>query len=437
MRKLFKHILFVLIMIMLVLPFVQHQFNLPKIKPLKGAYSTPQKPLWNAVNFWNGTFQDSMNTFIEQSIGYRPHFVRLHNQLQYSLFDTINAQGVILGKEGYLYELNYIKAYYGLDYVGDKKVNEDVQKTVAVANWLKENNKLLLIVLAPGKGNFFPEYIPETYEAYKRGSTNYDTYYEKLKQEQIAVIGGNHLFNAVKDTSQFALFPKAGIHWSYYGLGLVFDSVFQLIEHHLDREFIDFEITNINVSSKLKSPDRDLWEGMNIILPPDDYPMPYPEFKFKITDPNQMPDVITVADSYYWQWFGGGYPLKGFKDNSFWYYNKQVFYPDDRPMKDRAVVPILDAVLNTDVILILQTDANMNRFSFGFIDELYALIKDGGEAEIKKQQAIREIAERIRQSESYMESIREKALKRGVSTEEMLMLDAGWIYKNKQDEIMP
>jgi hypothetical protein len=101
------------------------------------------------------------------------------------------------------------------------------------------------------------------------------------------------------------------------------------------------------------------------------------------------------------------------------------------------VVPILDAVLNTDVILILQTDANMNRFSFGFIDELYALIKDGGEAEIKKQQAIREIAERIRQSESYMESIREKAIKRGVTTEEMLMLDAGWIYKNKQNEIMP
>ena len=424
-------------MIMMILPFIQHQFSLPKIRALKGAISTPKKPIWKAENFWKGTFQDSMNTYIEQSIGYRPHLVRIHNQLQYSLFDTINAQGVILGTEGYLYELNYIKAYYGLDYVGDEKVKEDVQKTVAVANWLEANNKLLLVVLAPGKGTFYPEYMPEAYQETIKGSTNYDTYYEKLKQEEIAVIGGNHFFNAIKDTCRFALFPKAGIHWSYYGMGLVFDSVFQLIEHHLDREFIDFKISNIKISGKLKSPDRDLWEGMNIMLPPDDYPMPYPEFKFEISDPDQKPRVITVADSYYWQWFGGGYPLQGFSDNSFWYYNKQVFYPDERPMKDRVLVPILDAVFNTDVIIILQTDANMNRFGFGFIDELYELIKDGGEAEIKKQQAIREIADRIRQSESYMESIREKAIKRGVSTEEMLMLDAGWIYKNKQDEIMP
>lgn len=437
MQKLVKHILFALLMLMLILPFIQYQFNIPRIKALKGAYTTPEKPLWNSNNFWNGTFQDSMNTYIEQTIGYRPHFVRLHNQLQYSLFDTINAQGVIMGKEGYLYEMNYIKAYYGLDYVGDKKITEDINKTIAVNQWLNDNNKLLLVVLAPGKGTFLPEYIPDELKPKSKGPTNYDAYYDALKNAEIAVIGGNHWFNAMKDTSKLALFPKAGIHWSYYGLGLVFDSVFKLIENRLNQEFINFEMTNIKVTHKLKSPDRDLWEGMNIILPPDDYPMPYPEFKFEISDSSKMPRVITVADSYYWQWFGGNYALKGFSDNSFWYYNNQIYYPDNQPPKERALVSLMDAVVHTDVFLLLQTDANMYRFSFDFIDELYELLKDGGIAEMKKQKAIAEIAKNLRKSESMMQMIRDKAKKRGVSVEDMLMLDAGWIYDYRQKENNP
>ncbi|MDD4372399.1 MAG: hypothetical protein PHG67_00635 [Bacteroidales bacterium] len=422
---------------MLILPFIQHQFDVPKIRSLKGAYTIPEKPGWNFINFLNRTFQDSMNTYIEQTIGYRPHFVRLHNQLQYSLFDTINARGVIMGKEGYLFEMNYIKAYYGLDFVGDEKIAEDINKTIVVNNWLKENNKMLLVVLAPGKGSFFPEYIPDELKPESKGPTNYNAYYDELKKAQIAVIGGNHWFNAMKDTSRLALFPKSGIHWSYYGLGVIFDSVFKLMEDRLDREFINFEISDVKVTRRLKSPDRDLWEGMNILIPYKDYPMPYPEFKFEITDSSKMPRVITVADSYYWQWFEGNYALKGFKENSFWYYNNQIYYPDDRSPKERALVSLMDTVVHTDVFLLLQTDANMDRFGFGFIDELYELLKDGGSANLAKQQAIAKIAENLRKNESMMEMIRDKALKRGLSIEEMIKLDAVWIYDHRQKENNP
>ena len=150
-----------------------------------------------------------------------------------------------------------------------------------------------------------------------------------------------------------------------------------------------------------------------------------------------MPRVITVADSYYWQWFGGNYALKGFSDNSFWYYNNQIYYPDNQPPKERALVSLMDAVVHTDVFLLLQTDANMYRFSFDFIDQLYELLKDGGIAEMKKQQAIAEIAKNLRKSESMMQMIRDKAKKRGVSVEDMLMLDAGWIYDYRQKENNP
>ncbi len=432
MQKWIKHSLFVLLMLMMILPFIQQAFDLPKIRQLKGSFIVPQKPEWSFPNFMENSFQDSLNTYLEHHIGYRPHLVRLHNQLQYSLFDTINAQGVIVGKEGYLFELNYIKAMYGLDYVGDEIVASDIEKTIAINNWLNENGKQLIVVLAPGKGSFFPEYIPDEYRPDSIGKQNYTAYYKALRKHKVDVIGGNNWFAAMKDSSRYALFPKAGIHWSYYGLGLVFDSVFKLMENHFQTDFIDFELENIQVSSKLRSPDRDLWEGMNIILPPNDYAMPYPEFKFEVKNKAEMPSVITVADSYYWQWFGGGYTLRSFKENSFWYYNKQIYFPDNTPPKDRSQVDLFDYVNENDVILLIQTDANMYRFGFGFIDDLYELIKDGGAQALQKKIAIKTIADGMRGSETLMKMIREKALKRGISEEEMLLLDAGWIYESKR-----
>ncbi len=129
MQKRIKHSLFVLLMLMMILPFIQQTFDVPKIRSLKGAFVVPQKPKWFFHNFLESSYQDSLNTYLEHHIGYRPHLVRLNNQLQYSLFDTVNAQGgVIIGKEGYLFELNYIKAMYGLDYVGDERVASDIEK---------------------------------------------------------------------------------------------------------------------------------------------------------------------------------------------------------------------------------------------------------------------------------------------------------------------
>lgn len=432
MQKWIKHSLFVLLMLMLTLPFIQQEFDVPKIRSLKGSFVVPHKPNWSFPNFLESSYQDSFNTYLEHHIGYRPHLVRLYNQLQYSLFDTTSAQGVIVGKKGYLFELNYIKAMYGLDYVGDEKVKSDSEKTAVINDWLNENGKQLIVVLAPGKGSYFPEYIRDNYRPDSIGKQNYTAYYNALRKHRVDVIGGNDWFGAMKGSSRYALFPKAGIHWSYYGLGLVFDSVFKLIEHHFQTDFIDFEFEDITVSSTLRSPDRDLWEGMNIIFSPNDFAMPYPEFKFEVKNKSAMPSVITVADSYYWQWFGGSYAARGFKENSFWYYNKQIFFSDNRPPKDRSQIDLFDYIVENDVILLIQTDANMNRFGFGFIDDLYELVKDNGTQILQKKMAIKAIADRIRASESYMKMIREKALKKGVSEEEMLLLDAGWIYDNKQ-----
>jgi hypothetical protein len=434
MKHYIKHLLFASVLVVLLLPFVQQQFEIKEIYPLKGAYLTAEKPQWRFENYLNGSFQDSLNTYVEQHIGFRPYLVRLFNQIRLNAFGMISAQAVVLGNNGYLYELNYIKALYGLDYVGDKKIAADIEKTKFVSEWLQKQNKHLIVVLAPGKASFFPEFVPEKYKPDTVFPQNFSSYDVALTKNKVPVINGNKWFLAMKDTSRFALYPQCGIHWSYYGMGLVFDSLINTMEHLSGNRFIDFGIEKIEVSDKLKSPDRDLWEGLNILIKPNDYPMPYPEFSFKPVGEMPKPSVIIVADSYYWQWFGSGYANRAFGKNEFWYYNKQIISGDGGPTLEKINVDILQRVLSTDFIVLLQTDANMSRFSFGFIDDLYEAIQKVSALSESDLKEINAILSRIKSSESYMEMIKEKADKRKISVEEMLWLDAMWVFDNNRNQ---
>jgi len=140
-----------------------------------------------------------------------------------------------------------------------------------------------------------------------------------------------------------------------------------------------------------------------------------------------------VADSYYWQWFGGGYANQAFGKNDFWYYNMQIFGGDEGKEVQRQNVDILTRVLETDFIILLQTDANMSRYSFGFIPQLYDAIQKAHGFDKTAMDEIRQTMDNIRNSPDYMELIKEKAEKRNITVDEMLRLDAIWIYENKHN----
>jgi len=428
-----KHLLFSMLMLMMLLPFVQHYFGFPKVKGLKGYFVVPKKPVFSYHNLMNSTYQDSLNKYLEQHIGYRPDLVRLHNQYKYTFFDTVTAAGVIEGKNGYLFELNYFKAYYGLDFVGMDTIQKHINQTITVNEWLQKNKKHLLVVLAPGKASFFPEYITDGYKPDSVLPTNETTYYKLLKENNIPVISGNRLFNSIKDTSRFALYPKCGIHWSYYGMGVVFDTIINTMEQISGRDFVDFGIKNIEVTHRLRSPDRDLWEGLNLFSQPNDDPMPYPEFTFEKKRPDSMPSVIVVADSYYWQWYGSGYASRAFGKHDFWYYNKQIIPGDGGEAIQKHAIDLMTRVLEADFIILLQTDANMPRYSFGFIPELFNAIQKISQWDATALSEIQQTMDRIRKSPSYMEMIKEKAEKRKITVEEMLRIDATWVYENKRE----
>ncbi|MHC1776777.1 MAG: hypothetical protein AB9834_15350 [Lentimicrobium sp.] len=440
--KLLKNILFGLLMLMIGLPLLQRTVPVFSETPLKGAFVVPGKPEVSVKTWFDGTFQEKYNGFYEYSIGLRPLLIRINNQIAFSVFDTALASGVIIGKNKYLYEINYIKAWKGWDFVGKKAIDEQTQKAVFVNNKLREAGKTLLFVMAPGKASFFPEYIPDKYTRKPSGpSTNYQIYREAFQKNGLPLIDFNDWFVKMKDTTTYPLYPQCGIHWSAYGVALSLDSLIHFIEKDRRIDMVDFGWKGFDLPDTLRSPDYDIAEGMNLLWEVPYFPMAYPKIWFGTEEGKVKPNAIVVADSYYWNIFGTGFSSRLFSDNNFWYYNTEAHNPAWTAPKKAADIEILEAVGNADVIIIMATEANLYRFPYGFIDRLYDALVESGNVKASevpivnnsaKEAEIQKIMKAIDDSPEWKESVKQKALKKGISYEEMLRLDANWVWEQKQ-----
>jgi hypothetical protein len=440
--KLLKNVLFSLLMLMIGLPLIQRTVPLFKETPLKGAYDLPAKPSATIKSVLDGSYQDAYNSYFEHTIGFRPLLVRIHNQIAYTVFDTALASGVIIGKHNYLYEINYIKAWKGWDFVGQQVIDEQVNKAVFVNSRLREAGKTLLFVMAPGKSSFFPEYIPEKYTSQASGPmTNYEAYREGFQKNGLPLIDFNDWFVKMKDTASYPLYPQCGIHWSAYGVALSLDSLINYIEKDRQIDMVDFGWKGFDLPDTLLSPDYDIAEGMNLLFKIPHYPMAYPRMWFGSEEGKTKPNAIVIADSYYWNLYGIGLSSRIFNDNNFWYYNAEAYNPAwNAPLKT-AGIDILEAVGNTDVIIIMATEANLYRFPYGFIDRLYEALASSGSVKASKEPVvintekeaeIQEIMKAIDSSPEWKESVKKKADVKGISYEEMLRLDANWVWEEKQ-----
>lgn len=440
--KQLKNILFGILMLMIGLPMIQRAVPVFRISPLKGAFEVPAKPEASVKSWFNGTCQEAYNTYYENTIGFRPLLVRIHNQIAYTVFDTALASGVIIGKQNYLYEINYIKAWKGWDFVGQQVIDEQVNKAVFVNTRLREAGKTLLFVMAPGKASFFPEYIPDQFMRLAPGkTTNYEAWLKGLSQNNLPLIDFNDWFVKMKDTASWPLYPQCGIHWSAYGVALSLDSLLNFIEKDRQIDMVDFGWKGFDLPDTLRSPDYDIAEGMNLLLNIPHYPMAYPKTWFGSEEGKTKPNAIVVADSYYWNIFGTGFSSRIFNDNNFWYYNAEAHNPAWPVPRKTADINILEAVGNTDIIIIMATEANLHRFPYGFIDRLYEALVSSGNVKAsqepivintEKEAEIQEIMKAIDASPEWKESVKKKANAKGISYEEMLRLDAGWVWEEKQ-----
>jgi nicotinamide mononucleotide adenylyltransferase len=373
MEKYERHIkngLFLLVLLLLWLPMVQTKFKFFQVQPLKGAVEATSDPYISKERWFSGVYQKEQEAYVKDSFGFREPFIRLYNQWQYSFYNHTSAHSVVIGRSGYLYEENYIKAHLGLDFIGEDSIRGQVDRLKTISDSLKKKNIDLVVLLAPGKGSFYPEYFPEKYDQVKKGVTNADVYKKYFKQKDIHLLDAHSWFLQMKykEHKQHRLYSKTGIHWSKYGEYIVADSLLRYLSELRGVEFPAMKLIQEETSSALRSTDNDIWQGMNLWMNMSDYKMTYPIVQRTGEEHNQT-KVLTIADSYFWGLYWMGLPEGYFSNGEFWYYFEQRYPQQFTTPSLVNEINIRSEVEKNNVVLLILTDANLPRFGFGFLEK--------------------------------------------------------------------
>lgn len=363
----FKSVLLVMVFLVIFIHDIYKEFNFIRIPPLKGDVKYAPKPTLANSSWFDGSFQEQQETFINDNFGFRSLYVRLNNQIRFSLFDKINAKGVVLGKDKYLFEENYINAYTGKDFIGESSIRDITDRIKFISDTLNKINKHLIIIIAAGKASFYPEYIPEKYLPASE-ATNYNVFKKYLERTEINLIDFNKWFVENKYKSKYPLYPKYGIHWSAYGAALAADSIIRFIE-----KMRGIDVPNLIYNEvDLKKPfgaDYDIANGMNLLFKFKREEMAYPRISTESAKNKVQPSVLVISDSFYWGMYYFGIS-KSFKNDHFWYYN-QLVYPQS--LKKEMLSTNLDLsaeIQNHDVFIIMATEASLNKLGWGFLERM-------------------------------------------------------------------
>ncbi len=379
--KLIKHILFILFFLVFSAEFIQNEFSLVKAEPLEGAVEKAKKPTLTMDNWFSGMYQDSLIKYNEDNLDLHPFLIRLHNQVGYNLFGEINVNDAEEGKDHYFFEKKYIKAFLGKDFAGEDTINEKVNKLIYIKSELKKRNIDLILVIAPGKPSYYPEYLSSKYDLSKLPRTNYDAYSEALAKNKVDYIDFKKYFLQLKPTVKYPLFTRLGTHWSVSSSVITADSLFDYMEHQHKITLRHYSQTAGDVSSTPRYSDDDIAKPMDLLSPIPSYPMYYPAINFESDTSKTKPDVLIIGDSFMWNWIEiyPFIPAMFNKNSAFWYYNTEVWWPLDPNRKTKQPVGELnfeEQTMHRDFIIIESTESNLVNFGRNFIEQMYALLKN-------------------------------------------------------------
>ncbi|MCK9219241.1 MAG: hypothetical protein PHF97_06850 [Bacteroidales bacterium] len=423
-----KQLIHVLILGMLILPYLQKSFIFIPPTELKGVADTIPVPgiPWKT---WNSEEVRSKYTkTVGDNIGFRSYFIKLKNQVDFSLFTMSYAPDVVIGKNDNLFLEPYINNYIGRTFKGPEKIDYEISHLEKIQSILKQKNIDFLLIFAPGKATVYSEDIPNHYK--KRSISNYDYYIKRIDRSHLNFIDMNAWFKKIRNNTPYPLYPRSGVHWTSYGVGLAADSMFRYIEKLCNIDLPEFGWKSVVVSDSLRYSDNDACELMNLFYPPHYDPMPYPKFYYSTTGKTR-PNVMTIGDSYWWGFAATGITENVFSKDNFWFYNKVIFENGKKVNRVRDV-SLKGEIDKQNLVIMMVTEATYELFPYGFIEDFFTRYLSYQEAD---NQILLELKiEEIKKSPDWYQSIVQKAKNNHVSVEDQLKQDAQYMIDLKNSK---
>jgi hypothetical protein len=232
--------------------------------------------------------------------------------------------------------------------------------------------------MAPSKARVYPEFLPENYTQKYSSEFTYSNYKEMFEKYGIHHIDINQWFLEKKGKTRFPLFPKHGVHWSRLEAIHIADSLNHYLSRLANLDWPQLKITKIDSSTTLQLPDFDAINLQNIFVSPSHSKMAY-------SNKWNVPKVVKDLD-------------------------------------------VQRHILQNDIVLIVCTESNLDRFCFGFINSaLNALSKPIEATENEKQAYV----QKIKNDSVWYADIKKQAVDKKIAIEQALDENALYMIKTK------
>jgi hypothetical protein len=431
-----KKIIYIAFIILLFVPLMQKGFKIFPEKPLMGDFYSKTDTVFTLPTWFNGHYHIQKEAFIDENFGGRNFFIRLNNQVLFSLFGISKANNVIVGKENYLFGLDYIKSFMGKDFIGDDKIEKNVNDLSLINDELRKHSKILLIIITPNKCYYYSEYLPDKYNS-PGTQTNYKSYTNALSKSNIFFIDFHSWFMEQKSKTNYLLFPKTGIHWSNYSASLAADSTVKYLRNKTNLDLSGFSIEKIETTNVARNPDQDIEDGSNLL-----FKIKKPEFAYPVIKPDSNSKkklkAFVISDSYYWNWNWYGLDTMMFKDPMMGYYYSDVYdIKAGRNVISAVSKYGLGSLIdNSEIIVLMTTEGKLESFPWGFTDAAKKELFGNKMDPIKKEKFIQKIIAKIKNDKAWHNVVSKKAAERKIDIEKMLVMDAEYVVSQEYQNLL-
>ena len=261
----------VCIMAMLLLLLAAYVFRANQKISLHNV-KTASLPAFSVKGVLDGSYQDGWMKWFNDNYWGRAVTVKLHNQIQYSVFRDGNGDW-LLGKDGMIYSGDNALKYSagGIVESQDQSVFDDYAKQVAYfQSELSKYNKDFVYLLTPWKVEIYPEMISwrhrllaSNYVGY--GETNRDKIIKAFEKYGVHFYDMTNDILRLRDTADYEVFSKTGHHWTLTAVANEMSPLFDRIQAFAPH--ISFpSVTVTGVKDELYETDMDVYDNENVFF---------------------------------------------------------------------------------------------------------------------------------------------------------------------------
>jgi len=270
--------------------------------PLTDNSPQPERPQLSFATWWRGDFQRGVESWFGDRVEPRGRIVRLTNEVYYRLFakSYMYNRTIVVGREGHLYELGYLKAYCrSADRLGRGGSASLLAKLSEVLPMLERSDRWLLFLLTPSKPVIMPEFLPRgVCDGLPASLAERARFLTSLRSAGIPVIDGPGVTQTMKVSDPLPPFPRGGTHWSRLVGARVSTTVMEAAKRRSGRDMGQLSVDPPRWNAAPTGADIDLARLLNLWRPPLDYPAPSVAWRCGPTAAGRDTRLVAVGGSF-------------------------------------------------------------------------------------------------------------------------------------------